>query len=507
MLAAIRLTAQVLLGVALFEVALGALWPLVGLQLEQQRVSTELTSIVGSAYYAGFVLGTCICFPIIDRVGHIRAFSVFAVLAANATLLHVVLPNPIAWAVLRAIIGYALAGVFTIVESWLNDKATTETRGRIFALYTMVAWGVSGIGPLGLNIHDPSGTILFCLIGIVMASAIIPIALTTVGNPDIGHRTHFGILRLYTISPLGVLACFASGLINTGLFVLLPIYSTRLGLQHGADLDPAEHRRHRPALHPVSGRLAGRPIRPAAADAGHHADRDCAVGRRSSTCRRANFYWLVGLIVAARRHDLAALRARRRPDQRLCLEEGFRRRQRRPAVRLGHRRHPSARSPPRPPCACSAIRTACSISSAACHVLLAGFIAYRMIVPPRPVGEGAEQLRGGADAAHASCRPGARPARRASDARRAAQASRIISATVRLERPHRHERPQQAGTARRPSRGLGQGKRFQASSSAACRAPGDGEVLVRNLSLSLDPYMRGRINAPKSYANGVELGR
>src|SRR5882672_11073888 len=35
---------------------------------------------------------------------------------------------------------------------------------------------------------------------------------------------------------------------------------------------------------------------------------------------------------------------------------------------------------------------------------------------------------------------------------------------------------------------------------------GDGEVLVRNLFLSLDPYMRGRMNASKSYAAGVELG-
>jgi MFS family permease len=230
MLQAVRLVAQVLLGVALIEVALGALWPLVSLQLEQHQVGTEITSIVGAAYYAGFVLGTLTCFPIIDRAKHIRAFAVFAVFAVNATLLHIVLQSPLAWAILRAIIGYALAGLFTIVESWLNDKATKETRGRIFALYTMIAWGVSGIGPLGLNIPDPSGTILFCLITVVLASAIVPISLTTVGNPDIGHRTHFGILRLYTVSPLGVLACFSAGLINTGLFVLLPIYAKRLGL-------------------------------------------------------------------------------------------------------------------------------------------------------------------------------------------------------------------------------------------------------------------------------------
>ena len=36
--------------------------------------------------------------------------------------------------------------------------------------------------------------------------------------------------------------------------------------------------------------------------------------------------------------------------------------------------------------------------------------------------------------------------------------------------------------------------------------PGDGEVLVKNLWLSLDPYMRGRMNDTKSYAAKQELG-
>ena len=41
---------------------------------------------------------------------------------------------------------------------------------------------------------------------------------------------------------------------------------------------------------------------------------------------------------------------------------------------------------------------------------------------------------------------------------------------------------------------------------AAVPKPGDGEVLVRNLWLSLDPYMRGRMSDAKSYAKGVDLG-
>jgi NADPH-dependent curcumin reductase len=36
--------------------------------------------------------------------------------------------------------------------------------------------------------------------------------------------------------------------------------------------------------------------------------------------------------------------------------------------------------------------------------------------------------------------------------------------------------------------------------------PAEGEVLVRNLWLSLDPYMRGRMSDAKSYVKGVDIG-
>ena len=36
---------------------------------------------------------------------------------------------------------------------------------------------------------------------------------------------------------------------------------------------------------------------------------------------------------------------------------------------------------------------------------------------------------------------------------------------------------------------------------------GEQQVLVRNRYLSVDPYMRGRMNEAKSYAPGFELGQ
>jgi len=41
---------------------------------------------------------------------------------------------------------------------------------------------------------------------------------------------------------------------------------------------------------------------------------------------------------------------------------------------------------------------------------------------------------------------------------------------------------------------------------APAPAPQEGEVLVKNLWLSLDPYMRGRLSQQKSYVKGVEIG-
>lgn len=229
MLAVVRPVLPVLIGVAFIELALGLLSPLVQIVLADRKTSSDLIGLVTSAYFLGFLAGTLTGHRIIDRVGHIRAFSVFAVIAGVATLLHLVFGPPYAWIALRALIGYGIAGQFVIAESWLNDKASSENRGQIFAIYLVVAWATGGIGPLALNLPDPDGRVLFALIAATMLVALVPMALTRVGNPEIGHRSHFGIIRLYRISPLGVFACFASGMINTALYGLVGVYTQQVG--------------------------------------------------------------------------------------------------------------------------------------------------------------------------------------------------------------------------------------------------------------------------------------
>ena len=220
----------VLAGVVFLELAIGALGPVAGVQLVERGASASLVGLVTSAYYAGFLIGALFGYRVIDRVGHIRAFSALAVLAADAALLHALVGSPYAWAALRAVIGMAVAGLFVVAESWLNDKAGAETRGRIFATYMVASWAASGVAPLLLNVADPNNPLLFTAIAIAFATAVLPMALTTVGNPEIESRAHFGIVRLFRISPLGVAACFGSGLVSSAFYGMAPVYIDGIGL-------------------------------------------------------------------------------------------------------------------------------------------------------------------------------------------------------------------------------------------------------------------------------------
>ena len=229
MLKAVQPVIPVLLGIILIEAALGIVGTVMGIQLAKRDVSSTLIGLVFSAYFVGFLTGSLTCERLINRVGHIRAFGVFAVCASIATLLLAVTGNIYAWIVFKIMAGYAVAGAFVVIESWLNDKASEDNRGRIFAVYMVVSWGASGLSPLSLNFADARTDLLFEISTILLAASMIPLALTKVGNPEIGHREYFSIVKLIKTSPTGVACCFASGMLTGGFYSLLPVYIETIG--------------------------------------------------------------------------------------------------------------------------------------------------------------------------------------------------------------------------------------------------------------------------------------
>ncbi len=221
----------VLLGVIAAQVALGMMTPLIPILLVKDGVATPTIGIVASAYFVGFLCSTLVADRIVLRVGHARAFAVFAAGATVAALAMALVNSPAAWAVLRFLIGFQASGVFLVAESWLNDKADAATRGRTFGAYMLASWSGSVAGPLILNVVEGSAS-LFVVVGIAFAASILPMALTQVSNPKLGHGRHLWPLRLYRISPLGVACCLTAGLVNSAFYGFMPVYLARTG--HGA---------------------------------------------------------------------------------------------------------------------------------------------------------------------------------------------------------------------------------------------------------------------------------
>lgn len=79
-----------------------------------------------------------------------------------------------------------------------------------------------------------------------------------------------------------------------------------------------------------------------------------------------------------------------------------------------------------------------------------------------------------------------------------------MSSALAPDQPAIPSRSREVRLARRPE-GLPVPDDFAVVSVDVPR-PGPGELLVRNLVFSVDPYMRGRMSAGPSYAPGWELG-
>ena len=218
--------APVLLGLISAQIALGIMTPLIPLLLLRVGASSPEIGMVASAYYVGFLAGALLSDRIVMRVGHIRAFAVFAAIAADAALLLVF--SAVAWQVagLRLLIGFASSGMFLVVESWLNDRSDPSTRGRTFGAYLVASWGASALGPLVLSVVTAAPA-MFVLVGIAFATAVLPMALTRQTNPTVHPQAHFALGRLYRASPVGVMCCLCSGLINGAYYSLVPVYLQR----------------------------------------------------------------------------------------------------------------------------------------------------------------------------------------------------------------------------------------------------------------------------------------
>lgn len=221
--------AALLLGVAIINIGNGMFSTFLSLRMSIAGFPSEVTGIVMSAYYVGMAVGTQTCDHLINRTGHIRAFAAFAALVSAIVLISAFFISPYVWGAMRLTLGFCFAGLFMVVESWLNARATKGTRGQLLSLYMMVTYLAVSAGQLLLDLRDPRGRDFFLLAAFFFSLSLVPLMLTSAEVPSIVTASRFSLRTLYRVSPLGVLACFSSGVVTASLYGMGAIFARKTG--------------------------------------------------------------------------------------------------------------------------------------------------------------------------------------------------------------------------------------------------------------------------------------
>lgn len=222
--------AALLVGSALLLLAGGLQGLLLPLRGSFEGFSDGSLGLLGTGWAIGYI-GGCLLTPVIvSRVGHIRSFGVFCSLASIVVLLNLVFMTPWAWIPLRALSGFCFAGAAMVVESWLNERANPETRGRIFGIYTMINLGATTAGQMLLTLGDPAGFLFFVVGAMVYSCALLPTALSTAAAPQPLSQVRLDIRSLWRNSPVAVIGVFLVGISNSAFGTLGAVYGRQVGL-------------------------------------------------------------------------------------------------------------------------------------------------------------------------------------------------------------------------------------------------------------------------------------
>lgn len=221
-------------GLAFLMLAGGLFGTLLGVRSERVGLPTIVSSFIAASYYAGFLIGSRLTLTALTRVGHIRVYAALASLLSAAMIGVGITNNAADWALLRLVTGLCTAGLYVIAESWLNDLATNENRGRLLAVYGVVTIAFFGIGQVLLFKFNPLAVTGFAVAAIVTSLAVAPVALSEAAMaPNLVEAEHISLRELARVVPTGVFSCLLVGLAHGALNGMAAIYATRVGLSPG----------------------------------------------------------------------------------------------------------------------------------------------------------------------------------------------------------------------------------------------------------------------------------
>jgi len=231
--ATVAATWALFVGIMMITAGNGLQFTTIGVRSTLEDFSALAIGIVTAGYYAGFLLGARFTFRALGRVGHLRVFGGLASSASASVLLHSLWIHPVSWSLMRFVTGFCMAGVFIVAESWINDRATNDTRGMLMATYMVIGIGGRAAGQGLLNLGDPEGFDLFVMSSVLVSMALVPMMMSASSAPPIVQHEPISFREMREVVPTGLITIFVAGLTTATLGGLTAVYGTKVGMGTG----------------------------------------------------------------------------------------------------------------------------------------------------------------------------------------------------------------------------------------------------------------------------------
>jgi len=218
------------LGFAFLQVGNGLHRILLPIRAESEGFSAGAMGVVMAFHFAGYLAGAKVITRALNSVGHIRVFAALASLASTAVLLNAVLVLPLAWSLIYFVGGICNAGVFVVLESWLNDRATNETRGRILGVYMMIMMGGTAGGQFRVNVAPVDGFKLFVLSSVLISMAVIPVTLSAGMAAPLPSTESMSVRELYETIPSAAVGIVFCSFVQSASTSMAAVFGTTAGL-------------------------------------------------------------------------------------------------------------------------------------------------------------------------------------------------------------------------------------------------------------------------------------
>ncbi len=217
----------VAISATVYTIVQGLSYPLLALLLEQAGAQEWEIGVNAAMMPVGMVVAGAGGPPLVRLLGaRAVGMSSFCLAALCLLAIKAVETDPVLWLPLRFVMGFALACIFIVTDTWINELTPDASRGRVLGLYSALLSVGFAIGPGILVVAGTRGWIPFLVGAGCTLAALVPLVIVRKQLPDaagdVGQASGRSFLGLAPILLLGVVIVAFS---EQAVMSLLPVWA------------------------------------------------------------------------------------------------------------------------------------------------------------------------------------------------------------------------------------------------------------------------------------------